>query len=136
MSLKENVFLTHAGDGRNDSRIRGVVDGIEHMQSTFLMFGKLPHFDEVWQRSFRKSMGIDIAAIRPQGNKPVGMLQAEMPGSRCSHGHSSQHDSVTINCIATTDIVDRFEHIRLTSPSVTILYATQGMKFQIRLIWR
>ena len=37
--LKENVFLTHAGNGWNDAGVGRIVDRIEHVQAELLMLG-------------------------------------------------------------------------------------------------
>lgn len=87
--------------------------------------------DEARHRSFGKSVRIDIAAIGPESDEFIGVLESEMPSARCAHGHTSQYDSVPIDGVSTADGFDGLEHIGFSGPTVAILHTAERVEFDI-----
>ncbi len=61
-------------------------------------------------------MGVDIPAVRPQRHEPVGMFEPQVPCSRGAHRHAAEDDPIAVDAVATTDILDGLENIRLAGP--------------------
>ena len=49
--------------------------------------------------SHGKTMRVDVAAVGPEGNKAVGVLEAQVPGAGRSHRHAAQHDAGAIDAV-------------------------------------
>ena len=124
MSLKEDVFLTHASNGGDNAGISRVIHAIQHVQAEFLMLRQWANFHEVVERRFREFMRIDIAAVRAEGDEIAWVLETQMPGTGRSHRHAAENNATPVDAVSLANVVNRFENIRLARPTVAILYAS------------
>ena len=79
-------------------------------------------------------MRIDVAAVRPQGDEAVGVLQAQVPGARGAHRHAAQDDPVAVDVVIAADGLDRLEDVGLAGPAVAVLDAAQRMQLDVVLL--
>ena len=89
-----------------------------------------------FERRFREPVRIDVAAVRPEGDEPVGMLESQVPRPRGAHRHAAQHDAVAVDVVVAADVLDRLEDVGLARPAIAVLDAAQRMQLDERLIDR
>ena len=127
--MEENVFVADGRDGGHDTGVRGVVHGVEHVQADLLMWRQRTDFDKARDRCLGEAVRVHIAAIRPDGDEAVRVLQTEVPGAGCPHAHATQYDAVAVDLVVTAHGLDGLEDIRLAGPAVAVLHAAQRMQF-------
>ena len=81
-------------------------------------------------------MRVHIAAVRPEGDEAVGVLQPEVPRPRGAHRHAAQHDAVAVDVVVAADGLDGLEDVGFARPAVAILDAAQRVQFDVVLIGR
>src|SRR5262245_31292737 len=56
------------------------------------------------------------------------MMQADVPGTRTTHGETTKHDAIRMDAVALADGIQRFEDIRFTGPAVGIIGSAEHVE--------
>ena len=64
------------------------------------------------------------------------MFEPQVPRSRGAHRHAAEDDPIAVDAVATTDILDGLENIRLAGPAVAVLDPAEWMELDERCIGR
>ena len=76
-------------------------------------------------------MRVDVAAVGPEGDEAVGVLEPQVPGPRGPHRHAAQHDPVAVDVVVAADGLDRLEDVGLAGPAVAVLDPAQRVQLDV-----